>query len=81
MMNLEASRRSQPSGWAVAVTLLWRCGATADDVDILIRTAVERFGRSDVSGQQRRINCDATMRTMTEEQFDQVIAVHPEGKR
>ena len=57
-----------------------RCDVTsAADVDTLIATAVERFGGLDIMVNNAGITRDATMRKMTEEQFDQVIAVHLKG--
>ncbi|WP_188189700.1 3-oxoacyl-ACP reductase FabG [Nonomuraea sp. SYSU D8015] len=57
-----------------------RCDVTrAADVDALIQTALEAFGSLDVMVNNAGITRDATMRTMTEEQFDQVIDVHLKG--
>jgi len=57
-----------------------RCDVTsAADVDALVATAVERFGGLDIMVNNAGITRDATMRKMTEEQFDQVIAVHLKG--
>jgi 3-oxoacyl-[acyl-carrier protein] reductase len=57
-----------------------RCDVTrAAEVDTLISTAVERFGGLDIMVNNAGITRDATMRKMTEEQFDQVIAVHLKG--
>ncbi|MBV9514370.1 MAG: 3-oxoacyl-ACP reductase FabG [Mycobacteriaceae bacterium] len=61
---------------AVAV----RCDVTrAADVETLVSTAVERFGDLDIMVNNAGITRDATMRKMTEEQFDQVVAVHLKG--
>ncbi|WP_029088418.1 3-oxoacyl-ACP reductase FabG [Brevibacterium album] len=49
------------------------------DVEALCATAVEKFGSLDVMVNNAGITRDATMRKMTEEQFDQVIAVHLRG--
>ncbi|MGB3697463.1 MAG: 3-oxoacyl-ACP reductase FabG [Gordonia sp. (in: high G+C Gram-positive bacteria)] len=56
------------------------CNVTsADDVDGLIDAAVEAFGAVDVMVNNAGITRDATMRKMTEENFDQVIDVHLKG--
>jgi 3-oxoacyl-[acyl-carrier protein] reductase len=52
---------------------------TSDDVDALVTAAVERFGGLDIMVNNAGITRDATLRKMTEEQFDQVIAVHLKG--
>ena len=71
-----ATKRLGGDDVAVAV----RCDVTrATDVDTLVSTAVERFGGLDVMVNNAGITRDATMRKMTEEQFDQVIAVHLKG--
>jgi 3-oxoacyl-[acyl-carrier protein] reductase len=57
-----------------------RCDVTkADEVDELVATAVREFGGLDVMVNNAGITRDATMRKMTEEQFDQVIGVHLKG--
>ncbi|MBK1783120.1 3-oxoacyl-ACP reductase FabG [Prauserella cavernicola] len=61
---------------AVAV----RCDVTnSSEVDTLLATAVETFGSLDILVNNAGITRDATMRTMTEEEFDQVIDVHLKG--
>lgn len=62
------------------VALAVRCDVTqAADVETLIQTAVDRFGGLDIMVNNAGITRDATMRKMTEEQFDQVINVHLKG--
>ena len=57
-----------------------RCDVTsASDVDAMLAHAVETFGSLDVMVNNAGITRDATMRTMTEDQFDQVINVHLKG--
>jgi 3-oxoacyl-[acyl-carrier protein] reductase len=57
-----------------------RCDVTkADEVDALVAAAVERFGGLDIMVNNAGITRDATLRKMTEDQFDQVIAVHLKG--
>lgn len=56
------------------------CDVTqADQVKVALDTAVEKFGSLDVMINNAGITRDATMRTMTEEDFDQVISVHLKG--
>lgn len=56
------------------------CDVTkADDVAAALDTAERAFGTVDVMVNNAGITRDATMRTMTEENFDQVIAVHLKG--
>jgi 3-oxoacyl-[acyl-carrier protein] reductase len=78
-VNLEATEgAAQQLGDDKALAV--RCDVTrADDVDTLIRTAVEHFGGLDIMVNNAGITRDATMRKMTEEQFDEVVAVHLKG--
>lgn len=63
-----------------AVARAVRCDVTdSAAVDGLVGAAVEAFGSLDVMVNNAGITRDATMRKMTEEQFDQVIAVHLKG--
>jgi len=63
-------------GEAVAV----RCDVTRGaDVSTLIDAAVETFGGLDIMVNNAGITRDATMRKMTEDEFDQVISVHLKG--
>ncbi|MFW0793539.1 3-oxoacyl-ACP reductase FabG [Gordonia sp. CPCC 205515] len=57
-----------------------RCDVTsADDVDAMLAAAADAFGPVDVMVNNAGITRDATMRNMTEDQFDQVINVHLKG--
>lgn len=57
-----------------------RCDVTvAADVAALLDAAAEHFSPVDVMVNNAGITRDATMRTMTEEQFDDVIGVHLKG--
>src|ERR1700746_210527 len=79
-INLEATDAAAKQLGGDEVALAVRCGVTqAGDVETLIQTAVERFGGLDIMVNNAGITRDATMRKMTEEQFDQVIAVHLKG--
>lgn len=63
-----------------AVAHAVRCDVTdSAQVRALVGTAADRFGRLDVLVNNAGITRDATIRKMTEAQFDQVIAVHLRG--
>jgi len=56
------------------------CDVTvAKDVEALVTEAKVRFGSLDIMVNNAGVTADATMRKMTEEQFDQVIDVHLKG--
>src|ERR1044072_1399250 len=79
-LNLEAAEGAAKELGGPRGARAARCDVTrAADVDALIRTALEAFGSLDVMVNNAGITRDATMRTMTEEQFDQVIDVHLKG--
>ncbi len=50
-----------------------------EDVEALLALAQDAFGAVDVMVNNAGITRDATMRTMTEQQFDEVIDVHLKG--
>ena len=57
-----------------------RCDVTdGDEIDALLATALDTFGALDIMVNNAGITRDATLRTMTEDQFDQVINVHLKG--
>lgn len=63
-----------------AVARAVRCDVTSGaEVDALVASAVDHFGGLDVMVNNAGITRDATLRKMTEEQFDEVIAVHLKG--
>ncbi|GAA2430547.1 3-oxoacyl-ACP reductase FabG [Actinomadura vinacea] len=79
-LNLEAADAAARELGGAETARAARCDVTsAADVDALIETALEAFGSLDVMVNNAGITRDSTMRTMTEEQFDQVIDVHLKG--
>jgi 3-oxoacyl-[acyl-carrier protein] reductase len=79
-VNLEETQvvAKQLGGDDVAVAV--RCDVTkSSEVETLIQTAIDRFGSLDIMVNNAGITRDATIRKMTEEQFDQVISVHLKG--
>lgn len=78
-LNLEATEEAAARlGSDVAVAV--RTDVTsAADVEALVAVAIERFGGLDVMVNNAGITRDATMRKMTEDDFDKVIAVHLKG--
>lgn len=57
-----------------------QCNVTdSADVDALVAAAVATYGSLDVMVNNAGITRDATIRKMTEDQFDQVISVHLKG--
>ncbi|TRW81513.1 3-oxoacyl-ACP reductase FabG [Mycolicibacterium sp. 018/SC-01/001] len=79
-VNLEATKAAADSLGGADVARAVRCDVTsAAEVESLVTTAVDQFGDLDVMVNNAGITRDATMRKMTEDQFDQVIAVHLKG--
>ncbi|WP_155728603.1 SDR family NAD(P)-dependent oxidoreductase, partial [Mycobacterium avium] len=79
-VNLEATQTAAKQLGGDQVALAVRCDVTkSSEVETLSQTAVVRLGGLDIMGNNAGITRDATMRKMTEEQFDQVIAVHLKG--
>ncbi|WP_048634648.1 3-oxoacyl-ACP reductase FabG [Mycolicibacterium aurum] len=79
-MNLDATRAAADKLGGDAVARAVRCDVTdSGDVDALIAAAVDGFGGLDIMVNNAGITRDATMRKMSEDDFDQVIAVHLKG--
>lgn len=79
-INVETTEAAAKQLGGDDVALAARCDVTvAADVDALVGAAVEHFGGLDIMVNNAGITRDATMRKMTEEQFDEVIAVHLKG--
>jgi 3-oxoacyl-[acyl-carrier protein] reductase len=79
-LDLEATRAAAARLGGAGVATAVRCDVTrGDDVAALVDSAVTTFGGLDVMVNNAGITRDATMRKMTEEQFDQVISVHLKG--
>jgi 3-oxoacyl-[acyl-carrier protein] reductase len=79
-LDLDATNAAVETLGGAAVARAVRCDVTnADDVEALVAAATTEFGSLDVMVNNAGITRDATMRKMTEEQFDQVISVHLKG--
>ncbi|HEY9304171.1 MAG TPA: 3-oxoacyl-ACP reductase FabG [Mycobacterium sp.] len=79
-VNLEATEPAAKELGGDDVAAAVRCDVTSGaDVDSLVASAIDRFGGLDIMVNNAGITRDATMRKMTEEEFDQVIAVHLKG--
>jgi 3-oxoacyl-[acyl-carrier protein] reductase len=79
-LDLQATETAVEKLGGRAVARAVRCDVTkADEVDELVATAVREFGGLEVMVNNAGITRDATMRKMTEDQFDQVISVHLKG--
>lgn len=79
-LNLDAAQAAAEGLGDAKIARAVRCDvSSAADVDGLIAAALEAFGSLDVMVNNAGITRDATMRKMTEEQFDEVIAVHLKG--
>jgi 3-oxoacyl-[acyl-carrier protein] reductase len=79
-VNLDGTEDAAKKLGGNDVAVAARCDVTdSAQVESLVGTAVERFGGLDVMVNNAGITRDATMRKMTEDQFDEVIAVHLKG--
>ena len=79
-LDEEANEQAVQALGGASVAAAARCDVTvSEEVDGLMQTALEVFGSVDVMVNNAGITRDATMRTMTEDHFDQVINVHLKG--
>ncbi|MFZ2239295.1 MAG: 3-oxoacyl-ACP reductase FabG [Gordonia amarae] len=79
-LNLDATKEAVEKLGGADVATAVKCDVVSgDDIDALLATAQSAFGGLDIMVNNAGITRDATMRTMTEEQFDQVISVHLKG--
>ena len=79
-LNPEATEAAVAALGGPSVAKAATCNVVeAAEVEALVGAAVDTFGSLDIMVNNAGITRDATMRKMTEEQFDQVIAVHLKG--
>ena len=79
-LNLDATKEAVETLGGADVARAVKCDVTAyADVDALVEAALGEFGRFDIMVNNAGITRDATLRKMTEEDFDQVISVHLKG--
>ncbi|MCQ4122188.1 3-oxoacyl-ACP reductase FabG [Rhodococcus tibetensis] len=79
-LDLDAATAAADKLGGADVAHAVRCNVVhSEQVDELLGAAVDRFGSLDVMVNNAGITRDATMRTMTENDFDLVIDVHLKG--
>ncbi|TGD85948.1 3-oxoacyl-ACP reductase FabG [Mycolicibacterium sp. CH28] len=79
-LNLEAAQAAADTLGGADVARAVRCNVTTyADIEALVDAAVDGFGGFDIMVNNAGITRDATLRKMTEEDFDQVISVHLKG--
>lgn len=79
-LDLDRTREAAAALGGADIARAVRCDVTsAADVEALVAAAVDDFGRLDIMVNNAGITRDATLRKMTEQQFDEVIAVHLKG--
>jgi 3-oxoacyl-[acyl-carrier protein] reductase len=79
-LDLDSAQQAAGTLGGDDVAIAVRCDVVeAGEVDRMLRSAVDTFGSLDVVVNNAGITRDATMRTMTEDQFDQVVGVHLKG--
>jgi 3-oxoacyl-[acyl-carrier protein] reductase len=79
-LNVDATQEAVDKLGGADVARAVKCNVTTyADVDALVDAAIEQFGRFDIMVNNAGITRDATLRKMTEDEFDQVISVHLKG--
>jgi 3-oxoacyl-[acyl-carrier protein] reductase len=79
-LDLERTRAAAEALGGADVARAVRCDVTSTaDVEALVAAAMAEFGSLDVMVNNAGITRDATLRKMTEQQFDEVISVHLKG--
>ena len=79
-LNLDATKEAVETLGGADVARAVKCDVTAyADVDALVEAALAEFGRFDIMVNNAGITRDATLRKMTEDDFDTVISVHLKG--
>jgi 3-oxoacyl-[acyl-carrier protein] reductase len=79
-LNIDATRAAAETLGGSGVARAFACDVTSGGaVDDLVAAAVEEFGSLDIMVNNAGITRDATLRKMTEQQFDEVISVHLKG--
>ena len=79
-LNLDATEEAVNKLGGADVARAVKCNVTDyADVDALVDAALAQFGSFDIMVNNAGITRDATLRKMTEDEFDQVISVHLKG--
>ena len=79
-LSIDATRAAVEALGGSGVARAFACDVTSGAaVDGLVAAAVEEFGSLDIMVNNAGITRDATLRKMTEQQFDDVISVHLKG--
>jgi 3-oxoacyl-[acyl-carrier protein] reductase len=79
-LNVDATQEAVDKLGGSDVARAVKCNVTTyADVDALVDAAIEQFGSFDIMVNNAGITRDATLRKMTEDDFDQVISVHLKG--
>ena len=79
-LDLDATANAARQLGDTSVAAAVRCDVTSSEqVEVLVADVVAQFGRLDIMVNNAGITRDATLRKMTEDQFDEVIAVHLKG--